>query len=212
MSLNSAYCLQTLVITSSSTAPVKLPTQDDGLTLLLYGLSKGWGPARVQAYVERAGVKAAAVQKAQNAGQALVSFSSNADRHKFCTFVNSGKEGIHYKIGAGGNKGEHKQDQHHHQQQAVAGQVGATTPAAGAGDTAHVVGRAAAHSDAATETDQHKQSAQRQTTEVTGVKRGADDAGGAKGRPAKQAKKGDTLLCVLLSCTVFVSAATLLMW
>jgi hypothetical protein len=44
----------------------QLPKEDDGVSCLLLRLPKGWGPPRLQAFVERFGAKPASVSK--NAG------------------------------------------------------------------------------------------------------------------------------------------------
>lgn len=45
----------------------QLPKEDDGVSCLLLRLPKGWGPPRLQAFIERFGAKPASVSK--NAGE-----------------------------------------------------------------------------------------------------------------------------------------------
>jgi hypothetical protein len=52
----------------------QLPKEDDGVSCLLLRLPKGWGPPRLQAFIERFGAKPASVSK--NAGAAVVAHTA----------------------------------------------------------------------------------------------------------------------------------------
>jgi hypothetical protein len=56
----------------------QLPKDDDGVSCMLLRLPKGWGPPRLQAFIERFGAKPASVSKNAGAG-VLLRFAHRED-------------------------------------------------------------------------------------------------------------------------------------